>query len=174
MRIYITGSVGSGKSTLARKASARTGWPFYSLDEMVYQEDPTDSWGNRKRPEAEIAYRFSEALAQKNYIMEDAGRAQFEEGMARADQIILLDLPVALRKYRILSRWIKQRLGLERCIYRPHLKMLRAMLRWLREYDTGRNGTRARAMRYPEKVRVLRSRKAVQEWISSLETAKKL
>ncbi len=93
MRIYITGSVGSGKSTLAKRASQRTGWPCYCLDEVVYEEDPTDSWGNKRRPEAEIERRFSEALGQENYIMEDAGRAQFAEGMARADQIVLLELP---------------------------------------------------------------------------------
>ena len=172
MRIYITGSVGSGKSTLAKRASKRTGWPYISLDEVVYEEDPTDSWGNKRRPEAEIERRFLEALEQENYIMEDAGRAQFAEGMARADQIVLLDLPLYVRKKRILLRWIKQRLGLEPCIYRPHLKMLRAMFRWLNEYETGRNGTRARAMDCPEKVVVLRSRKDVEAWICGLDEAK--
>ena len=171
MRIYITGSVGSGKSTLARRASERTGWPYVSLDEVVYEEDPTDSWGNKKRPEAEINRRFSEALELENCILEDAGRAQFEEGMARAKQIVVLDLPLFVRKKRILLRWIKQRLGLERCIYRPHVKMLRAMFRWLNEYETGRNGTRARAMDYPEKVVVLRSRKDVEAWICGLDEA---
>lgn len=172
MRIYITGSVGSGKSTLAKRASERTGWPYISLDEVVYEEDPTDSWGNKKRPEAEINRRFSEALELENCILEDAGRAQFEAGMARADRIVVLDLPLFVRKKRILLRWIKQRLGLEPCIYRPHLKMLRAMFRWLNEYETGRNGTRARAMDYPEKVVVLRSRKDVEAWICGLDEAK--
>ena len=172
MRIYITGSVGSGKSTLAKRASKRTGWPYISLDEVVYEEDPTDSWGNKRRPEAEIERRFLEALEQENYIMEDAGRAQFAEGMARADQIVLLDLPLYVRKKRILLRWIKQRLGLEPCIYRPHLKMLRAMFRWLNEYETGRNGTRARAMDYPEKVVVLRSRNDFEVWILGLDEVK--
>ena len=172
MRIYITGSVGSGKSTLARRASERTGWPYVSLDEVVYEEDPTDAWGNKKRPEAEVSRRFSEALRLENCILEDAGRAQFEEGMARAEQIVVLDLPLIVRKKRILLRWIKQKMGLERCIYRPHIGMLRAMFRWLNEYETGRNGTRARAMDYPEKVVVLRSRKDVEVWILGLDEVK--
>ena len=49
--------------------------------------------------------------------------------------------------------------------------MLRAMFRWLNEYETGRNGTRARAMDYPEKVVVLRSRKDVEAWICGLDEA---
>ena len=138
MRIYITGSVGSGKSTLAKRASERTGWPYVSLDEVVY----------------------------------DAGRAQFEEGMARADRIVVLDLPLFVRKKRILLRWIKQRLGLERCIYRPHVKMLRAMFRWLKRYETGSDGTRSRVARYPEKVLYLHNNSEINEWIWSLPEQK--
>ena len=172
MRIYITGSVGSGKSTLAKRASKRTGWPYISLDEVVYEEDPTDSWGNKKRPEAEINRRFSEALELENCILEDAGRAQFEAGMARADRIVVLDLPLFVRKKRILLRWIKQRLGLERCIYRPHIGMLRAMFRWLKRYETGSDGTRTRVARYPQKALYLHNNSEINEWIRSLPERK--
>ena len=172
MRIYITGSVGSGKSTLAKRASERTGWPYVSLDEVVYEEDPTDSWGNKKRPEAEVFRRFSEALELENCILEDAGRAQFEEGMARADRIVVLDLPLFVRKKRILLRWIKQRLGLESCIYRPHVKMLRAMFRWLKQYETGSDGTRSRVACYPQKTIYLHKNREIEAWLRSLPEQK--
>ena len=49
MKLYIVGSVASGKSTLARYISQKTGIPCTHLDEVVYEEDPASSWGNKKR-----------------------------------------------------------------------------------------------------------------------------
>ena len=92
--------------------------------------------------------------------------------MARAEQIVVLDLPLIVRKKRILLRWIKQRLGLERCIYRPHVKMLRAMLRWLKRYETGSDGTRSRVARYPQKAVYLHSKGEVEAWLRSLPEQK--
>ena len=74
MKIYIVGSVASGKSTLARKISHITGAPCYHLDEAVYTVDPSEPWGNKKRPLEERDRLFQAMLAQRHYIMEDAGR----------------------------------------------------------------------------------------------------
>ena len=105
MRIYIVGSVGSGKTTLARRISELTGVPFYSLDEVVHTEDPSGSWGNRKRSDAERDTLFYGILAESDYIMEDAGRECFIEGMRRADIVILLEIPLWVRrKIRSLTR----------------------------------------------------------------------
>lgn len=50
--------------------------------------------------------------------MEDAGRVCFEEGMRQADVVILLEIPLLVREKRIISRWLKQKMGLEKCIYK--------------------------------------------------------
>lgn len=168
MKIYIVGSVGSGKSTLARRASALTGIPCTHLDEVVYEEDPSDSWGNRKRPDEEVERRFRSVLQQEHYIMEDAGRSRFVDGMAQADRIVVLDYPLPVRKYRILRRWVRQNLGLERCIYRPHLKMLRAMFRWVNSYETDCDGTKSRIKRFSSKVIRLTNKKETEQWLSAL------
>jgi adenylate kinase family enzyme len=125
------------------------------------------SRGDRKRPEAEIEARFASALHQPHFILEDAGRERFEAGMARADAVILLDPPRRVRRCRILKRWIKQRLGLESCVYRPTLNMLRAMFRWSDNYDSGRDGTKARAARYRNKLIVLRTHRDVERFLQS-------
>ena len=90
MRMYIVGSVASGKSTLARQLSARTGVPCVHLDDVVYEPDSTDPAGNRKRPEAERGRLFQEILA-GDFLIEDTGRAMFEEGLRRAEQIVVLE-----------------------------------------------------------------------------------
>ena len=168
MKIYIVGSVGSGKSTLARRAAKVTGIPCTHLDEVVYEEDPTDSWGNRKRPDEEVEQRFRNILSQPHYIMEDAARERFLDGMAQADQIVVLDYPLRVRKQRIILRWIKQKLGIEKCIYRPHIKMLKAMLRWVNNYETNRDGTKDRIAQFSDKAVYLHNKKDTEQWLSAL------
>lgn len=46
-------------------------------------------------------------------------RKSIAEAYELADIIVLLDIPGWLRNYRIIKRWLKQRLGLEKSIYKP-------------------------------------------------------
>jgi adenylate kinase family enzyme len=111
---------------------------------------------------------FAEILARQDYIIEDTGRAVFEEGMVRADKIILLETPSVLRKFRIIRRYIRQKLNLEKCSYKPSLKMLRHMFRWSRNYQNGKDGVRERVLSYGQKVTILKSKKHVREFIKQL------
>ncbi|HJB26770.1 MAG TPA: hypothetical protein H9662_09230 [Firmicutes bacterium] len=167
IRIYIVGSVASGKSTLARRISQITYIPCYHLDEIVYVEDASDSWGNRKRPVEERDCLFQTILKKENYIIEDAGRECFLHGMAQADIIILLETPLIIRKKRILFRWIKQNLGIEQCIYKPHCDMLKAMFRWAKDYDTGKDGTKGRVSKFKDKVVVLHNNKEIRKFLKT-------
>lgn len=168
MKIYIVGPVGSEKSTLGRRLSAVTGIPCTHLDSLVYQEDPSDPWGNTKRPEAERVALFQAVLSQDNYVMEDTGRACFEAGMRRADHILLLDPPPIVRRKRILLRWIKQRLGIEPCGYRPCFAILKAIFRCSRNYDTGADGAKDRIAQFQDKVTVLRNAREIEAYLTGL------
>lgn len=169
MKIYIVGSVASGKSTLARKISRITGVSCYHLDEVVYMADSTDSWGNKKRSVIERDILFRNILEQTHYIMEDAGRAYFSEGMKQADTVILLEIPLMIRKKRILIRWVKQNLGIEKCIYRPRFNMLKSMFCWARSYDTGEDGTKKRISQFENKTIVLRGNKDIKKYLKTLD-----
>ena len=163
--MYVTGSVGSGTSTYARELSRVTGIPCTHLDDVVYEPDPASFWGNRKRPIPERDARFAAIIAQESWIIEDAGRACFEDGMALADRILVLNYPLCLRQWRIIKRWVYQNLGLEKSLYRPRLKMLRLMLRRAKGYDTDRDGVKFRLARYEGKViRFSRPAQAEQYW----------
>lgn len=112
MKIYITGSVASGKSTLARRISQITKIPCYHLDEVVHIPAPEEASGNKKRPIEERDALFHDILNSPDYVMEDAGRVCFAEGMHQADIVILLEIPLFIRKKRIITRWLKQKTGL--------------------------------------------------------------
>lgn len=135
MKLYITGSVGSGKTSLARRISLASGVPFVSLDEVVYVSDTSATMGNKKRSEAEREALFDEILSRESYIIEDTGRRCFVRGLEEADTVALLAIPRAVCRKRIIKRWIKQNLGMEQSFYRPRVRMLRAMLKWNKEYD---------------------------------------
>lgn len=167
MKIYICGSVASGKSTLARRISGLTGIPCHHLDEVLRVPDPSAPWGNRKRPDAEWQALFADILSKEDYIMEDAGRACFVEGMEMADVILVLEPPLRVRQWRIVLRWVRQNLGIEKCIYRPDLNMLRHMFKWVKSYETGADGVKARVAPYREKTVVLRSERDVQAYLAS-------
>lgn len=137
VRLYITGPVGSGKSTLARRLAAVTGLPCYSLDDVVYAPNPAEPGDNVKRPAAE------------------------------RDAIVLLDLSPALRRCRVVKRWLRQNLGLERCSYRPDWAMLRFMFRSSANYDAGRDDLRARLRSYGGKLIVLRTRRQVRAFAAA-------
>lgn len=168
MKLYIVGSVASGKSTLAKQISKITNISCHHLDEVVYMPCPTDSWGNTKRPVEERDLLFANILACEHYIMEDAGRDYFIEGMQQADIVILLEIPLSIRKKRILFRWIKQNLGIEKCIYKPKLEVLKSMFKWAKNYDTGADGTKSRVAQLQSKVLTLHNNKEIKSFLKEI------
>ena len=127
-----------------------------------------NSWGNKKRPIEERDALFYGALSGESYIMEDSGRECFTEGMQQADAVVLLEPPLGVRKRRILLRWIKQNLGIERCIYRPNRDMLKAMYKWMGNYESGKDGVKARVLQFAEKVVVLRTGREIEAYLRQL------
>lgn len=168
MKLYIVGSVASGKTSLAKEISRLTGVVYFSLDEVAHKTDKSQSDGNRRRSPEERDRIFTEILARQDYIIEDTGRVVFEEGMVRADRIILLETKPAVRRFRIIRRYIRQKLHLEECSYTPNLNMLRHMFRWSRNYENGKDGVRERVLSYGQKVTVLKNKKQIREFIKQL------
>lgn len=150
-RIYIIGSVASGKSTLARRLSRRTGVRAYELDQVVYSRLPK----KRKRTPAEQQALLDKIDAAGPWIIEGTYRRSCHCVLERAERIIFLDTPLAIRRRRILTRFLKQRLKLERCHYAPTFRMLRNMYAFTRSFERGRPELMAMLARYEDKVIVV-------------------
>jgi adenylate kinase family enzyme len=165
MKIYIVGAVASGKSTFARQLSGHLEIPYYSLDEIVHIPDKSNPWGDRKRTVEERDNLFYSIINQNDWIVEDTGRPCFEEALKVADTIILLEISAKTRKFRIIERWIKQRLRIEQCSYKPRYKMLKCMLQWSKDYDAGRDDLKGRIVHYEEKVIIIRNNKDIKEFL---------
>jgi len=120
MRIYIVGSVASGKTTLAKRLSNELGIKCTHLDGIVHIKDKTDKeWGNIKRTDEEINRLFKSTVMEHHWVIEDAGRKIFSEGMEAADMIVHLKPSIFVRRTRVITRFFKQKIGMEDCLYNP-------------------------------------------------------
>jgi adenylate kinase family enzyme len=98
----IVGQPGSGKSTLARSLSEVTGLPVVHIDRIHWQP----GWVERSR--AEKTRLCLEAEAAERWIFEGGHSQTWESRLARADLLVWLDRPVALRLWRVLRRAFTQ------------------------------------------------------------------
>lgn len=129
-KIQIIGSVGSGKSTLARRLSTLLGIPYHELDNVVWKRSDQ---GDIRNSEEERDAILQEILASDRWIIEGVHYKWVLDGFEQAELIIYLDTGIRKRNYRILKRFLVQRLGLEKGNYKQTFSMLRRMYRW--NYD---------------------------------------
>ena len=99
----VVGGPGSGKSTLAVELGRRSGLPVRHMDLIHWQP----GWVERPRDEKDRLTR--EVHAEDAWIFEGGHSRTYDERAARADTLIWLDLPVALRLWRVAHRWLTWR-----------------------------------------------------------------
>jgi pantothenate kinase len=63
----------------------------------------------------------------KIYIIGIIGRNIFQKGVELADIVIYLNISANVLKRRTLTRWIKQKNGIEKSPYKPTIKMIKNM-----------------------------------------------
>lgn len=98
-RVMIVGGPGAGKSTLARRLGEITGLPVRHMDLIHW----LPGWVERPREEKLAMARAVEA--EERWIFEGGLRRTYPTRAARADVVVWLDLPLALRLWRVLRRW---------------------------------------------------------------------
>lgn len=147
MKILIIGIVASGKTTLARRLSSEYGIKHYEIDSIVH-----DDYNNRKRSNEEQLEIIKTIDKNDNWIIEGTLRKKLDILLDMASLIIYVDIPLSVRKRRILWRFIKQKLGLEKCNYKPNLDMLKMMYRWTDEFENNRLDFENRINKYSNKL----------------------
>src|SRR5690349_10638619 len=97
-RVMIVGQPGSGKSRLARAVGERAGLPVVHIDKI--------HWGAGwvERTPAEKTRLCREVEAQDRWVFEGGHSATWDSRLARADLLIWLDQPLALRLWRVVRR----------------------------------------------------------------------
>lgn len=130
MKILIIGNVASGKSTLAKKLSKQLYIKHYEIDSIVH-----DDILHRRRSTIQQLDLIKEINKNDSWIIEGTLRNDLDILLELANQIIFLDVPFSLQRKRILMRFVKQKLKLEKANYKPTWKMLKNMYKWLNGFD---------------------------------------
>ncbi len=162
-KILIIGIVASGKTTLARQLSGQTGISWHELDNIVHRRMEE---GSSKRTPEEQMELIRQIDREGSWIMEGVDRSSYAELYEMADTVIFLDPPLWKRKYRIVRRFVKQRLGLEPAHYKPDLHMLKAMFQWTHDFEHDRPHFEAKLLTYRHKVFTMRDGGAVKRYVS--------
>lgn len=131
MKIHIIGGSGSGKTYLAQKMSKESGIPHFDLDDIQW-DNGTEHYG-KKRDTHERDALLADILKRDDWIIEGVYYAWCKQCFADADQIYLLNVPRYKYRYRIIRRFIRRKLGLEKG-KKENLKSLKALLRWADKY----------------------------------------
>lgn len=157
-KIYIVGIVASGKTTLAKRLSRKMGVPHYELDCIVHVK--TDIGRYKRTPEEQVE-EINRINGFGDWIIEGTYRGSCKCLLDMAEEIIFLDPPLWLRKYRILTRFIKQKLHIERCHYKSDFNMLKMMYKWTKDFEENREQFDVVLERYKNKLTRITNIKAI-------------
>lgn len=132
-KIHIIGSVGSGKTTLAKALSSKLNVPFYELDNVVWIRNKS---GDIRRTEEEREEYLNNILQTSAWIVEGVHNEEWVlNSFHYADLIIFLDPDYSVRTYRIIKRFVLQKIGLEESNYRPTIKIFFMMFKWNKYFE---------------------------------------
>lgn len=165
LKLDIIGSVASGKTTLAREISTKYQIPFYEKDNIVWERTLN---GDRKRSPKERDRIFQEILKSDNWIVEGSPRKNLHESFKYCDYIILLDVNILTRLFRVFRRWIRQRRGTERYNSKPTLKFLYFNIKWVFEFNFERKAIIKDLTKYGTKYIVFHNSQQALQFIDEM------
>ena len=150
MKILIVGPVGTGKTTYAKRISEESNIKYWEIDSIVH-----DDKNSIKRDEKAQRKIIDEINKNSNWIIEGVLRKNLYYLLEMADTIMFIDTPKDIRTKRIIKRFIKQKLHLEKCNYKPTLKMLKKMFEWSNEFEQNRDEFEKLLSKYNEKLEII-------------------
>ncbi|MEE1245565.1 MAG: DNA topology modulation protein FlaR [Acutalibacteraceae bacterium] len=127
MKIHIIGCSGSGKTYLAKALSKKYNIPHFDLDDIQWDNE-SNGYG-KKMPVKKRNCLLQQILANNSWIIEGVYYAWVLESFEKADIIYVLDIPKYIYKYRIIIRFLKRKLGIEKG-KKETLKSLYNLLKW--------------------------------------------
>jgi adenylate kinase family enzyme len=159
MKILIIGSVASGKTSLARKLENKLNIKYFEIDSIVHNDIKKIKRTNEEQKE--IIDRINND--NKEWIIEGTLRKNLDYLLDYADKIIYLNIDVKTRKRRIIKRFIKQRLKLERCNYNPDIEMLKLMYKWTNEFEKNKSEFENKIEKYSDKLIKITNGKEIEK-----------
>lgn len=108
-RVNVIGSSGSGKTSVGKALAERLGVPFIEIDELNWGRYP--NW--RMPPTDELRASVELATRRDEWVVDGSYGSVRDIVWSRADTVVWLDIPFALRFARMLRRTIGRSLKRE-------------------------------------------------------------
>ncbi|MDN4492537.1 AAA family ATPase [Ureibacillus aquaedulcis] len=164
-RIHIIGSVGSGKTTLAKEISKRLDIPYYELDNVVWIRDKS---GDRRRTEHEREKYLNSIIQSGSWIIEGVHNEDWVSNCFHsAELIIFLDTKYSIRTYRIIKRFLKQKLRLEKANYKPTIDIFLKMFKWNRYFEeVGKVNFFDKYGKHKDKIEVINNANCINKYFN--------
>ena len=132
MKIRIIGCSGSGKTYLAKRLSEKYNIPNFDLDDIQW-DNSQNSYGI-KMPIENRNRMLNDILQQPNWIIDGVYYAWVQKSFEDADIIYVLDMPKRLYRFRIIKRFVKRKIGLEKG-KKETLKSVYNLLKWTNTFQ---------------------------------------
>ncbi|OIK10571.1 DNA topology modulation protein FlaR [Bacillus sp. MUM 13] len=163
-KIHIIGSVGSGKTTLARELSLLLNIPYYELDNVVWKRYKT---GDIRRTETERDTYLTSIVHTESWIIEGVHNEDWvSPSFQNAQLIIFLDTKNSARIYRIIKRFVFQKLGIEKSNYTPTFKIFLKMFKWNRHFEqVGKPDFFNKYGQYNDKFIIINHKKSLKNFL---------
>ena len=132
MKIHIIGCSGTGKTYFAKKLSDKYNIPHFDLDDIQWDNN-SEGYGV-KMPTDKREELLKQILDNDSWIIEGVYYAWVLECFEQADKIYVLNIPQHIYKSRIVIRFIKRKLGLEKG-KKENFKSLYNLLKWTNQFQ---------------------------------------
>ena len=132
MKIHIIGCSGTGKTYFAKKLSDKYNIPHFDLDDIQWDNN-SEGYGV-KMPTDKRGELLKQILDNDSWIIEGVYYAWVLECFEQADKIYVLNIPQHIYKSRIVIRFIKRKLGLEKG-KKENFKSLYNLLKWTNQFQ---------------------------------------
>jgi adenylate kinase family enzyme len=132
-RVHIIGGAGSGKTFAACGISEKLGIQAYDLD-TIFWDNTDDSYNKKASPEVRDQ-KLKEILLNESWIIEGVYFKWLKESFQKADVIILLIPNYAICTLRIISRFIRRKIGIMPSKKKEAIRGLLELIKWNQRYN---------------------------------------
>ena len=132
MKNRIIGCSGAGKTYLEKRLYEKYNIPIFDLYDIQWYNSQ-NSYGV-KMPIEKRNQMLNNILQQSDWIIDGVYYAWVQKSFEDADVIYVLDMPKRLYRYRIIKRFIKRKVGLEKG-KKETLKSICNLLKWTNTFQ---------------------------------------
>lgn len=164
-KILIWGGCGHGKTTLARTISKKTGIPHFDLDNVTFKEKGFEKVTDDVRDE-----RLKKLLKHKTWVIEGAYVGEWMHQVIKdSDLIIMLNINKIIAQKRVLMRFIKRKLKIEKT-KGGSIKDLPRILGYARNYCIDHLVKQKELIKqYKKKAIILKNKSQIKEFLTKIK-----